>query len=72
MMAMNIMNLRKDRSIVAKLADNQVNAPSFNTNSFNIQLNGTVTPSTNTPAAPSPIAVLTFFDTARKEHIPKK
>jgi hypothetical protein len=27
---------------------------------------------TNTTATPRPIEVLTFFDTARKEHMPKK
>ena len=34
--------------------------------------NGTVTVRTNTTAAPSPIAVETRFETARKEHMPRK
>ena len=33
---------------------------------------GTVTVKTKITAAPSPTAVLTFFETARYEHIPKK
>jgi hypothetical protein len=67
-----MMKRRKDKSIVAMLAEIQVKAPSFKTNSFKIQLKGTVTPNTKTTAAPRPTAVLTFLETARKEHIPKK
>ena len=63
---------KNERSIVAKSAPNQAKAPSFNTNSFSNQFIGTVIPNTNTTAKPRPKAVDTFFDTARKEHIPKK
>jgi hypothetical protein len=35
-------------------------------------LSGTQTASTKMTAAPRPIAVSTFFDTARKEHMPRK
>ena len=72
MMAINMMNRKKDKSIVDMPAEIQISAPSFKTNSFKIQLKGTVTPNTNTTAAPRPTAVLTFLETARKEHIPKK
>jgi hypothetical protein len=37
-----------------------------------IWLTGTEIPSTTITATPRPIAVLTFFDTAKKVHIPKK
>ena len=71
-MAMNMIKRKKDKSIVAKLSPNQVKAPSFNTNWSNSQFIGTVIPKTNTTARPKPIAVDTFFETAKKEHMPKK
>lgn len=55
----------------AKLAEIQVNAPSFNTNSLRIQLKGTVTPNTNTTAAPRPTAVLTFGNGKKRAHSQK-
>ena len=39
---------------------------------FIIQFIGTVKPFTNITAFPIPFEASTFFDTARKEHIPKK
>jgi hypothetical protein len=35
-------------------------------------LSGQVRPRTKTTAAPIPMAVSTFLETARKEHIPRK
>jgi hypothetical protein len=72
MVAINIMKAKKLKSTSAKAGDNQVNPPSFKTPFNNNQLMGTVIPNTKITAAPKPMAVFTFFDTAKYEHIPKK
>ena len=56
----------------AKPAPNHDKAPSLRIYSCTNQLIGAVIANTNTTAAPRPIAVVTFLDTARKEHMPKK
>ena len=72
MTAMYMIKLRKVRSTVAKLGCIPAKAPSFSTNSNNNQLTGTVNVNTKVTAIPRPRAVLTFFETAKNEHMPRK
>jgi hypothetical protein len=50
----------------------QASAPSLRSSEMIAWLSGTQTASTKMTAAPRPMAVSTFFETARKEHMPRK
>ena len=69
---MNIIRPRKLRSAEAYSAPSQLSAPGCSMNRLMAQVMGSATVSTNVTAMPRPNAVLTFFDTARNEHMPRK
>ena len=70
--AMKRMKLRKLRSTDANWGPSQLSAPGWSTNLLRAQLMGRVKKRTKITARPRPLAVFTFFDTARYEHIPRK
>ena len=69
---MKRMNVKKSKLTSANLGLIHDNAPADKTYLSNKKLIGTVIARTKTTATPRPNDVLTFLDTARYEHIPKK
>ena len=69
---MNMIRPRNDMSVSAYSWPSQLNAPGFSRYSLMHHETGSAISSTNVTATPNPKAVLTFLDTARNEHIPKK
>ena len=69
---MNRMNERKLRSTSASAGLIHFSAPSLSRRVRIRLFSGTVSTCTNTTATPSPMAVSTFFEQARNEHMPRK
>ena len=71
--AINVINVKKLKSTrFIPSIPVQDKAPGISKYVFIIQFKGTVMPFTKITAIPKPIDVSTFFEIARKEHIPKK
>jgi hypothetical protein len=72
MVAMKQIKLRKLKSTFAKFGLIQESAPGLSRKLLIAQFVGTVIVNTKITANPRPVAVSTFFEQAKNEHIPKK
>ena len=72
MVAMKQIKFRKLRSSAANLGLTHANAPSRSRKWWIAQLAGRVIVNTKITANPRPMAVSTFLEHARKEHMPRK